>query len=442
MAELHNERLESELIGAMLNNPALIAEAATKLTPDMMHNEFARIAYDAMLEMANKGDAIDPFTVADECIKRKASDQWIEWLATIAAHSYLGGNFDAYVKRVADHATVRKVHAAAIEVTRICHDPDSDPDEIIAKAQQAVLSLVTLEGPGGPRQAVEAARTWWAGVEAAAESGNGIMGVRFGFDGLDQRIGGMRQSELIVLAARPSKGKTVMALNGSAAAFGRNQNVLFFSLEMSGDELMGRIASAETWIPYSELQRGYLTDSQRIANNEFIARIKGLSLWIDDKADLSIAEIRSRARSLAAKRKLDLIVVDYLQLVTGVGENENVKVNSVSRGLKQMAKELKCPVLALSQLNREVDKRPTGEPHLSDLRGSGGIEQDADIIIFLWEPTEGKTIAKTAKHRRGQKGDNHFDQRFDVMRFVEGYQWIPSKNEDANKNKSYSRGMD
>lgn len=417
MGELFNFEFEQSVIGSILLDPDLYTQIAAFLSVDAFGDQTCGAVFATAAKLVDRGEPIDFLTIADDLEKRTASGDWTARLGSIMRNTPSTANAEAYAQAVAGYAQVRKLHRVGQEICKACFDADSDISEKIASAQQSVMSVLSLEASRGPRHAVEAARAWWAAVEAASKSDDGIMGVKTGYGHLDARLKGLRESELIIIAARPGKGKTVAALNISAATFNRRKNVLFFSLEMSGGELMGRIASSETQIPYNELQRGWLTDGQRIANNDFMSRIKGLTFWIDDSPGLRIDEIRARARAMSAKQKLDLIVVDYLQLVKGVGENENIKVNSVSTGLKEMAKELRCPVVALSQLNREVDKRLGQRPILSDLRGSGGIEQDADIIIFISEPCEGKTLFETAKHRRGVTGEEYFDRAFDVMRF-------------------------
>ncbi len=360
-------------------------------------------------------------------------------LAEIMRNTTSAANVVNYAVRVEEYATLRKLDAAGRQVCHSCRDPDYSVQDKIANAQNAVLAITRMSGPRGPKQAAQAAIEWWDTVCQAAESHTGFLGISTGFHSLDQRILGMAPGEMIVVAGRPGAGKTALALNVAMNVVNRGQNVVFYSLEMAQRELMGRIASAETSIPYEDILRARLTQDQQSTLTAFVPRIKQMPLHIDDDATVHINDIRARSRAMAQREKIDLIIIDYLQLANGDGKSKYEKVTDVSRGIKLLAREIDCPVIALSQLNRESTKR-NGPPDLADLRDSGAIEQDADSVWFLHSPDEYKTELIVAKLRKGRTGSEWFDKRLDIMRLVPGASYIPPPQPEkpfSNKRRSF-----
>ena len=438
MSELYNPHYEQSVIGAILCDAPLINDVAALVTAESFYDVDCRRVFTAMQDLLDAGQPIDFMTVADRLeALYPSSEPWLTKTMTLAAHT-LGANVEEYAKAVAGYAMLRKLHGAGQEVCRSCFDPALDLQEKIAKAQQAVTDVVRISGPRGPKQAIHAAREWWASMELAAESESGILGLSTGFHGVDQRVLGLSRGEMIVLAGRPGAGKTAFALNIAMNVVNRGGLVLFFSLEMAAREQIGRIASAETGIPYEDILRGRMTgDNQRVLNS-FVAKIRDMPLHIDDDACVHINDIRARSRALAQKNNIDLIVIDYLQLANGDGKSKYEKVTDVSRGIKLLAREIDCPVMALSQLNRSGATRADKTPDLSDLRDSGAIEQDADSVWFLHPHPEEKVELIIGKLRKGKIGSEWFDKRLDIMRLVPGapYYAPPTEKPFAQKRRA------
>lgn len=442
MSELFNHDFEANIIGGLLIDEESWPTVASIVRADSFHNpEFAAV-FEAIQHLTNDSQPIDFVLIADLLEKTTPTGRWLQTLATLARNTPTTANISVYCQKVEDYLMLRKLDAAGRQVCRSCHDPDYDLQDKIANAQNAMLGITRMTGPKGPKQAVRAALEWWASVELAAESSTGFLGLSTGFHSLDQRILGLAAGEMIVLAGRPGAGKTALALNVAMNVVNRGHSVVIYSLEMAGRELMGRIASAETQIPYENILRARLTRSEESTLTQFILRIKTLPLHIDDDATVHINDIRARSRAMAQKQKIDLIIIDYLQLANGDGKSKYEKVTDVSRGIKLLAREIDCPVIALSQLNRESTKR-NGPPDLADLRDSGAIEQDADSVWFLHSPDQYKTELIIAKLRKGQTGSEWFDKRLDIMRLVPGSPYIPPPPPEKPKQYANKRkGMD
>jgi replicative DNA helicase len=437
--ELHNKSFEQSVIGGLLIDPAMFADVRGIVTCFDFYNEECRSAFEAMIKLADQNQIFDFMVIADELEKTFPTGKWLTNLATIQRNTPSAANVVNYAVRVEEYATLRKLDAAGRQVCHSCRDPDYSVQDKIANAQNAVLAITRMSGPRGPKQAAQAAIEWWDTVCQAAESHTGFLGISTGFHSLDQRILGMAPGEMIVVAGRPGAGKTALALNVAMNVVNRGQNVVFYSLEMAQRELMGRIASAETSIPYEDILRARLTQDQQSTLTAFVPRIKQMPLHIDDDATVHINDIRARSRAMAQREKIDLIIIDYLQLANGDGKSKYEKVTDVSRGIKLLAREIDCPVIALSQLNRESTKR-NGPPDLADLRDSGAIEQDADSVWFLHSPDEYKTELIVAKLRKGRTGSEWFDKRLDIMRLVPGASYIPPPQPEkpfSNKRRSF-----
>ncbi len=425
MADLYNLDLEAAVIGGLLIDPQTLADVRALVTPGDFHNETHRAVYAVLCDLADRCVPVDFMVAADELEKTAPRGTWLVDLAVMQRNTPSAANILSYVNGVAEYSTLRKLHDAGQDVCRTCFDPYLATSEKIARAQQNVLDLLNVKGRKGPKSARESLSEWYQHLEYCHESHGGLTGISTGFSALDEMTFGLHGGELDILAARPGNGKTVLALNITAACLRAGLRVLFFSLEMQARELVGRLASNMTGTFYRNLQTADLCQEQWANVTGFVATIRNSGLFVDDDGDVSIADIRARARSQASKTGVDLVIVDYLQLVNGVGENETIKVGSVSRGLKAMAKEMDCPVLALSQLNRGLETRTDPRPKLSDLRQSGQIEQDADMVMFLHRHDEHHTELIVEKLRHGQPGSVWLEPQFHIMRFVPGALFIP-----------------
>lgn len=432
MADLYNHDFEGAVIGGLMLEPQLSADINAIVGAGDFHNAAYALAFDVIAKLVDAGKPVDFMVVADECEKLSPRGDWLTQMATVARHTPSTANVLAYAQGVAEYSTLRKLHTAGQDVCRVCFDPALEISEKIARAQQSVLGMMAGMGRKGAKNAKEALTEWYEHLRYCSEADGGLTGISWGLSVLDDMTSGMHGGELLILAARPGQGKTVSAIGIAAEQLRAKRNVMFFSLEMQARELIGRLASAMTGTFYKNIQTADLDAGQWQNLQRFVEWTRNSGLYIDDNGDLTIADIRARARAQAAKGGLDLVIVDYLQLVGGAGENETIKVGSVSRGLKQMAKELDCPVLALSQLNRGMENRPDPRPRLSDLRQSGQIEQDADAVLFLHRHDELHTELIVEKLRHGQPGSVWLEPQFHTMRFVEGRPFIPEQKEQKN----------
>lgn len=434
MSELHSTDIEREIIGAMLMEPDCIGDVQAIVGDEDFYGLMERKTFEQIRVALSRGEPADFALIADRLEQESPRGDWFTYLATLMRNTPSAANVAAYATRVREYSTLRKLHRAGVEITRVCVDPSIDVAGKIAKAQQSAFELTTLEGPRGPKQARHAALEWWADMEAAAQSETGFVGLSTGFHDLDRRILGMGRGDMILLAGRPGTGKTALALNIGMANVNAAKTMLYFSLEMAGRQLMGRIASAQTWTPYDSILSAQLTEDQQSAVTQFVAQIKGMPLHIDDQAGLHIHDIAARCRAFRQKHPLALIVIDHIGLVKGDGGTKYERASYVSNRTKELAREMDCPVIALTQMNRAIDSRADKTPVLSDLRDTGSLEEDADVVMFLHSPAESKVELIAAKLRKGQTGSVWFDKRLDVMRLIPGQPYYPPPPE-----KTYAR---
>lgn len=438
MAELYNHDFEAAVVGGLLMDPELLADVRGIVSSSDFAHQAYGLAFDTMCRLADRNAPFDLIVLSDELEKIAPRGTWLQEIAMVQANTPSTANIAAYTNGVAEYSTLRKLHGAGLDVCWTCFDPALQTSEKIARAQQSVLDLLKLKGKKGPKSAKEALSEWYQHLEYCHESQGGVTGVRTGFEDLDQMTSGLHGGELLILAARPGEGKTILALNVAAAMLRAGLRVLVFSLEMQARELVGRMASNVTNTFYRNIQTADLDPEQWRRLTDFVAHARNSDLYVDDDGDVSIADIRARARAQHGKTGVDFVIVDYLQLVGGVGENETIKVGSVSKGLKAMAKELDCPVLALSQLSRSIEQRGDSRPRLSDLRQSGQIEQDADAVMFLRSHDEHHTELIIEKLRHGQPGSVWLNPQFHFMRFAPGEPFIAPPPE----RKYAKRGME
>jgi replicative DNA helicase len=416
--KLYSLELEQSVIGSILIDPDLLPDIQASLPPESFYSVPERVAYTTIATLAQKGSQIDFLTVSDELEKSHPGHGWLQYLATVAKNTPSTANVLSYADAIRQYHYLRRVYHAGEEVCRSVM-VDGALSEKIAAAQQAVGRVMELEAGKGPRDSVSIIRDWMDHLEAVQQA-DGVSGLSSGMTGLDDLTHGMKPGELHILAARPGQGKTVLALQVAYHAAMQGQSVLIFSLEMQARELMSRLASTATGTYYRNIQTGDLCADQWQSITGFVEKMAKQSLYIDDRASLSIEEIRSVSRSHRNRHGVDLVIIDYLQLASGDGESDVVRVGNVSKGCKMMAKELNCPVLALSQFSRGVEQRADGRPKLSDLRSSGQIEQDADVVMMLHRADDASTELIVEKNRHGRTGSVWLQPQFDRMRFSLG----------------------
>jgi replicative DNA helicase len=425
---------EQSVLGSILIDPEAILKVADFLhSTDFYRPQHADI-YEAMLALHNQREPIDLVTLGDELTRRERLDGvgGPAYLATLMNAVPTAVHVEHYGRIVEQKAVLRNLIAAAGRIAAVGYEEANDTAAAIDRAEGILFEISQRRTVAGFETLATLLGEAYDRLEYLHEHRGQILGIPTGLAGLDTLLGGFQPSDLVILAARPSVGKTSLALNVALhAAIQEKKRVAIFSLEMSREQLALRLLSSETGINPRPLQTGFMeeTDWSKIAR--VMNDMASAQMWIDDSPTLSVLELRTKARRLEVEQHgLDLIIVDYLQLMeasTSTREPNRVQeVSEISRGLKNLARELKVPVLALSQLSRNVEQRGgMGEPRLSDLRESGSLEQDADVVIFLYR-AEGEPIAdadlelvkaKVAKHRNGPIGEVPLQFRRTQTRF-------------------------
>jgi replicative DNA helicase len=383
---------EQAVLGAMLLDQDAALKAAELLDDTMFYREAHRLLFRAMIALTERGDVIDPVTLRDELMRRGDLDRagGMEYLGSLIDVVPTAANIDYHARIVKDKAVLRRLIEAATSIIQDAYEGRGTSAEMLDNAEHRVFQVAQL------RRAEEFTRLKeliWPTMERIEQlqAGHGaVTGVPTGFVDLDRLTAGFQKSDLIIIAARPSMGKTALILNVvQHAAIEQNVGVAIFSLEMAKDALVQRLLCSEGLVDAQRLRRGQLRDD----DYPKLARAAGLlgtaPIWIDDSAMLTPLAMRSKARRLKAEHDIGMVVVDYLQLMQGPTDSESrqQEISYISRSLKALAKELDTPVVAVSQLSRAPDQR-TGDhrPQLSDLRESGAIEQDADVVCFIYRP--------------------------------------------------------
>lgn len=423
---------EQSVLGSILIDADAVLKVADFLRPiDFYRQQHADI-YDAMLALHAQREPIDLVTLGDELARRERLDAigGPAYLATLMNVVPTAVHVEHYGRIVERKAVLRNLIAAAGRIAAVGYEEANDAEVAIDRAESILFEISQRRTIGGFESLATLLGQAYDRLEYLHEHRGQILGIPSGLSGLDTLLGGFQPSDLIILAARPSVGKTSLALNiAQHASVREGRKVAVFSLEMSKEQLSLRLLSSETGINPRPLQTGFMeeTDWSKIAT--VMNDMASAPMWIDDSPVLSVMELRTKARRLEAEQHgLDLVIVDYLQLmqanIQSREPNRVQEVSEISRGLKQLARELKVPVIALSQLSRGVEQRGSAEPRLSDLRESGSIEQDADVVIFLYRDGEQNAEsevelvkAKIAKHRNGPIGEVPLQFRKSTTRF-------------------------
>ncbi len=419
----HSTEAESSVLGGLLLDNGAWDRVGDLLTESDFYRFEHRMVFGAIGALVNASKPADVITVFEQLLSQGKSEEigGLAYLNSLAQYVPSAGNIRRYAEIVRERAILRKLVSASDEIATNAFNPRGRPvATILDEAEQKIFNI----GEEGARtkqgfQAMESLVVKLLDrVQEMADNPNDVTGVPSGFYDLDRMTAGFQAGDLIVLAARPSMGKTALAINiAEHVALNEGLPVAVFSMEMGAAQLAVRIVGSIGRIDQSHLRTGKLTDDEWPRLTEAIEKLRTISLHIDESAGLTSSELRANARRLSRQcGKLGLIVVDYLQLMSGSsndGENRATELGEISRGLKTLAKELQCPVIALSQLNRSVETRPDKRPMMSDLRESGAIEQDADIIMFIYrdeyytkdackEPGVAEVII--AKQRNGPTG--------------------------------------
>lgn len=434
-----SEEAELSVLGAMLIDGDAVAVALERIDDAAFHREGNRRIFRAMVRLYGRGDVIDAVTLADELktAGELESSGGMAYLARLVDAVPTAANVSHHCRILRDKSVLRRLISSATEIIQESYEaPSGAVDETLDRAEQKIFEISQAEERGGFIRIKEILRSTMDRIDELTRNPGSITGVESGFDDLDRMTAGFQPADLIVLAGRPSMGKTALALNiAQHAAIGAKVPVAVFSLEMSRESLVQRMLCAESKVDSSRVRTGRLSPDDFIRLARGAGHLNTAPIWIDDTPALSPIELRAKVRRLHAEVGVGLVVLDYLQLMSGGdrAENRQQEISAISRSLKAIAKEVGVPVLALSQLSRAPEQREGNRPRLSDLRESGAIEQDADVVLFIFreemhrKPEEveerglaGKAELIVGKQRNGPTGsvDLYFHKAFTAFESV------------------------
>jgi replicative DNA helicase len=414
-----NLEAEQSVLGAILLRSQVLDQVADLLTPADFYRSGHGHTYQAMLDLWSRGEPVDLVTVTALLKERGRLDEvgGPVFLAALSEHVGTAANAAYYARLVHEKSVLRRLLECSQNIAQACLAPVEDVEQFLDKAEGDVFKVAESKIRPGFQTIGSLVEQEVATLEAIWHREQGrITGVPSGFPKLDDLTAGFQPGDLIIIAARPSMGKTALALNiAYNAAYEAQVPVAFFSLEMSKEQLVRRLLSSVGQIDASQLRRAFLTNEEWQKLQEAASLLLECPIYIDDTPAAAVLEVRSKARRLRAEGKLGLVIVDYLQLMRGRSDapSREQEISDISRSLKALSKELSVPVIALSQLSRKVEDRPKKEPQLADLRESGAIEQDADVILFIYRdelynensPETGQARLLLKKQRNGPTGN-------------------------------------
>jgi len=409
---------EQSVIGAMLMDREAIITATEILHPEDFYYHQYGVMFEAMAELHNEGRPVDLVTLQDRLKEKNVSPEVysLEMVRELLNAVPTSANAKSYAQIVRDKAVLRRLIQTNEEIINECYAGNQGVDDILQETEKKVFNLLKDSNSGEFVSIRQVALNVLSRIEAAAKNKSAVTGIPSGFVDLDYMTSGFQPSDMILIAARPSMGKTAFVLNiAQYVGFKKGKSVAIFSLEMSKEQLVNRLFAQESRVNAQNLRNGSLTDEDWDKLIESAGVIGNSRLIIDDTPSISISELRSKCRKFKLEHGLDMIIIDYLQLMTGSKKNQDNRqqeVAEISRSLKGLARELNVPVIALSQLSRAVESRTDKRPMLSDLRESGSIEQDADVVMFIYrdeyynKDTTDKGITEIiiAKQRNGPVG--------------------------------------
>ena len=414
----HSIEAEQSVIGSMIMDREAIVVASEIVLGDDFYNKQYGILFDTMVELNDEGKPVDLVTLQDRLKEKDVPPEVssLEFIRDLITAVPTSANIKYYANIVAEKSTLRKLIRLNEDIANTCYVGKESLEDILADTEKRVFDLVQRRNTGEFVPIRQVVMNAMDNIEKASRNKGNVTGVATGFLDLDYRTAGMQPSDMILVAARPSMGKTAFVLNiAEYVAFKQNKTVAIFSLEMSKEQLVNRLFSMESKVDSQHLRTGNLSDAEWEKLIESAGIIGKSNLIIDDTPGISISEMRSKCRKYKLEHNLEMIIIDYLQLMSGSGKSSDSRqqeISDISRSLKALARELHVPVIALSQLSRAVEQRPDHRPMLSDLRESGAIEQDADVVMFIYrddyynKDTEKKGIAEIiiAKQRNGPIG--------------------------------------
>ena len=414
----HDTEAEQAVLGSMLTDVDAVVDAIEILKPEDFYREDNKNIYEAMLNLYGKAEPIDVITVKSELTSMGKFEVvgGLEYLATLPDKVPTTTNAIKYIHIVEEKSILRKLIKTANDLISLGYAQNEDIDVIIEQAEKKIFDIMQGKNQKGYTALKDILVESFAEIEKLYNQKEAITGIPTGFADLDYKTAGLHKSDLILIAARPAMGKSAFALNiATNAAINAKVPVIIFNLEMSKSQLVNRMLCSEAMVDSNKIRTGKMDEEDWVKLATALGPLSEAPIYIDDTPGITVSEIRAKCRKLKLEKDIGLVVIDYLQLIQGSGKknaSREQEISEISRSLKILAKELDIPVVALSQLSRAAEQRADHRPMLSDLRESGAIEQDADIVMFLYRDdyynpdTEKKNIAEIilAKHRAGSTG--------------------------------------
>lgn len=413
-----NIEAEQAVLGAIFLEPSALTQASESLIPEDFYRSSHQKIFNVMLKLNDSGKAVDLITVTEElsAVKELEDVGGVSYLSELAGSVPTAANIEYYAKIVEEKSLLRRLIRTATTIAQDGYSREDEVDALLSEAEKNIMEVAQRKNAGAFHDIKDVLVKAYDNIELLHNRTEDVTGIPTGFADLDEMTAGFQRNDLIIVAARPSVGKTAFALNiAQNVATKTDENVAIFSLEMGAEQLVMRMLCAEGNINAQNLRTGSLTDEDWRKLTMAMGSLSNAGIYIDDTPGIKIGEIRSKCRRLKQEQGLGMILIDYLQLIQGSGrsgENRQQEVSEISRELKGLARELEVPVIALSQLSRGVEQRQDKRPMMSDIRESGSIEQDADIVAFLYrddyydKESENKNIIEIiiAKQRNGPVG--------------------------------------
>jgi replicative DNA helicase len=428
----HSIEAEQSVIGSMLMDKDAVIVALDMISGEDFYSKQYSILYETMLELFNEGKEMDLVVIQDRLREKNVSPELssLGFIKEIITTVPTSANIKYYATIVKEKSTLRKLIKLNEDIANSCYVGNDSLEEILARTEKDLFELLQSRTAKDIRPIEDIAKNVLYRIEAASRTREIVTGIPTGFIDLDYKTSGLQPSDLVLIAARPSMGKTAFVLNMvQHIAMKKELPCMIFSLEMSSEQLVQRMLAMETGIDSQKLRTGNLTDNDWDPLIRGVVDVSDSKIIIDDTPGISVGELRSKCRKIKLERGLSIVIIDYLQLMTGSSkrsENRQQEISEISRSLKALAREMEAPVVALSQLSRACETRPDHRPMLSDLRESGAIEQDADIVMFLYRddyyhkdtehPNEAEVII--AKQRNGPIGTVNLMWKPETTRFV------------------------
>ena len=428
----HSIEAEQSVIGSMLMDKDAVIVALDMISSEDFYSRQYAILYETMLELFNEGKEMDLVVIQDRLREKNVAPELssLDFIKEIITTVPTSANIKYYANIVKEKSTLRKLIKLNEDIANSCYVGSDSLEDILARTEKDLFELLQSRTAKDIRSIEDIAKNVLYRIEAASRTREVVTGIPTGFIDLDYKTSGLQPSDLVLIAARPSMGKTAFVLNMvQHIAMKKELPCMIFSLEMSSEQLVQRMLAMETGIDSQKLRTGNLNDNDWDPLIRGVVDVSDSKIIIDDTPGISVGELRSKCRKVKLEKGLSIVIIDYLQLMTGSSkrsENRQQEISEISRSLKALAREIKAPVVALSQLSRACETRPDHRPMLSDLRESGAIEQDADIVMFLYRddyyhkdtehPNEAEVII--AKQRNGPIGTVNLMWKPETTRFV------------------------